>query len=226
MRELFRASLLLAAALLIPIIPFLLLGEGFETQVHQWFSQQFSHAARFWLTVGLLSTDIFLPIPSSAVSTYSGGVLGWPAASCASWLGMTIGALGGYLLAYWLGHRLVDRFAGKVESREMARLAEQFGPWMLMITRPLPLLAEASVLVLGATRLSFRQFLVPLLLSNLVISLIYSVLGAWSQTQHALTSAVIASITIPVALMLLFRRSFAKLMASSDSTAVDGPASP
>ena len=61
----------------------------------------------------LLAGDILLPVPSSAVTTWGGGVLGVGWATLASSLGMTLGAAVGFALARTLGRRFVTgRSAG------------------------------------------------------------------------------------------------------------------
>ena len=91
------AAIVLALGL--AIAPFAVLGAAFEEQVLDWFQQPWSAAARFWAVVLILASDLFLPIPSSAVCTYAGAQLGFVAATASGWLGMTIGAMLGYSLA-------------------------------------------------------------------------------------------------------------------------------
>lgn len=101
--RLVRRLLIVSAALLVPVLPLIVLGLSFEERIESLLSVEMTLARRFWLIVGLLSVDIVLPIPSSAVSTYGGGRIGlWPAFA-ASFLGMTLGSLVGYALARWLG---------------------------------------------------------------------------------------------------------------------------
>jgi hypothetical protein len=69
---------------------------------------------------------------------------------------------------------------------------------LLVLFRPLPVLAEASVLLFGATRLSWVRFLVPVSLANLGIAAAYSLLGNFGRTQHALLYVLAASIAIPL----------------------------
>jgi hypothetical protein len=62
-----------------------------------------------------------------------------------------------------------------------------------------PVLAEASVLFFGTTDLSWRRFLVPVALGNLVIALGYAALGHWV----ALPIAIPLALAIPAALFLV-----------------------
>ena len=208
MRSFTRAAVLLVLILAIPIVPFLLLGELFEQQVEE-FLKESSRASvwfHFLLIVGVLAIDLFLPIPSSAVSTYGGGVLGTGLATLASWTGMTVGAVLGFWLARTLGKPFTTRFVGAQDLERMKGFAHRFGPLALVLTRALPILAEACVLLMGTTQLSWRRFLVPVVICNLLVSLSYAACGEYFQGQDALPVAVVASGTIPLLLALSIRR--------------------
>ncbi|MBI3838694.1 MAG: hypothetical protein HY288_12270 [Planctomycetia bacterium] len=81
-----------------------------------------------------------------------------------------------------------------------------YGSWILIITRALPVLAEAAVLLMGATQLAWRQFLPAVMLSNLGIAAVYSVLGQLAQAQGELPLALGASIALPLAAATIARR--------------------
>ena len=70
-QSLLKLLVFVVIALLIPALPFLLLGDSFEQQVKDLFGEdaEWSPAGCFTVIVIVLSTDILLPIPSSAVST-------------------------------------------------------------------------------------------------------------------------------------------------------------
>ncbi len=80
----------------------------------------------------------------------------------------------------------------------MDSLSRHWGPWILVATRALPVLAEAAVLFLGATRMSWRRFLPPVVLSNLGIAAVYAVLGHFAHSQGELPLALAASIALPL----------------------------
>lgn len=206
MRSILRATLLIALAICVPVIPLLILGLSFEERVGSWFQQELSPATRFAMIVAALATDLVLPIPSSVVSTYGGGVLGILPATLASWLGMTIGAVLGFGLARSFGEPLARRFANPEDLQRMTGLSRRFGPLALVLTRALPILAEACVLLMGASRLSWSRFLLPVVLSNLAISLTYAVFGRYFSDIDALPAAIVASAIVPLAAALFIRR--------------------
>lgn len=206
MPEFKRILMIVSLCLLAGAIPFLLLGESFEQQIRARFEQPWSPPARFVLIFGLLAVDIALPIPSSAVSTYGGSILGWGWATLASWLGMMCGSLIGYSLARLIGHRFVDRVTDQQDQRSLGRFTEKFTTWTVVLTRPLPVLAEATMLMLGALKIPLRQILFPLLASNLVIAAAYSAVGAWSIQHDATLAVLIASVIVPLAFTWIVRQ--------------------
>jgi membrane protein DedA with SNARE-associated domain len=198
MGKLLRVSLLIAFVLAVPIIPFVLWGERLERWVTDWLTPPPAGHTVFWLTTLALSTDVFLPVPSSLISTLAGSMLNIPLATLASWSGMTAGAILGFGLARAFGRPLAVRLASEAELDRLDRLSERFGPRALVLVRALPVLAEASVLLFGATRLSWRRFLPPVALANLGIAAAYSVLGYYGRTQNMLPYVLAASIALPL----------------------------
>ena len=193
-RELIKPIVLIAVVLAIPIVPFLGFGESLEGRIEGWLDATLPPAAIAGVVVGVLATDVFLPVPSSVVSTFAGEALGFWAATAVSWLGLTIGAVLGFGLARLFGRPLARWLSGDEELGRMDELSGRFGPLILVLTRPVPVLAEASVLFLGATRLPWARFLPPVILSNLGIAAAYSALG----DLVSLWVAVPASIALPL----------------------------
>jgi uncharacterized membrane protein YdjX (TVP38/TMEM64 family) len=198
MRELWRPLIIVCLALLVPVVPFLSFGGWLEQQVEAWLDPPPPPLAVAAGTVAILSTDILLPVPSSVVSTVAGAQLGIAAATAASWLGMTLGACLGFWLARILGRPLAERFSSLDDLERMDLLSTRYGPWILVGTRALPVLAEAAVLFLGATRLAWRQFLPAVMLSNLGIAAVYAVLGHYARSRGELPLALAASIALPL----------------------------
>lgn len=202
--------MIIAAILLVPIIPFLLLGEGFETQIEEWFKQDHSSTFQFGLIVLLLSVDIFLPIPSSAISTYAGGVLGTLPAALASWIGMSLGAISGFAVARWGGAPIAKKFSKPDDLERLKSLTQEHGVTTLLLTRPLPILAEAAVLLVGTTRLSWSKFLPPVLVANLMISIVYAAFGEFFAGRNALMAAIVISLFLPLIFALIVRAKLKK----------------
>ena len=198
MRELFRTLPLMAAVLLIPVLPFLALGGRFEDWLRGVAEDPPSVPATALLVIGLLATDILLPIPSSVISTLAGWQLGWWRGTLATWIGMNLGAMIGFALARKWGRPLALWLARGEDLQRMRMLSDRYGPAVLVLTRGMPVFAEATVLMAGMHQLSWRRFLPAMLLSNLGIAIAYSVLGEYAQRHQWLPLALGVSVALPV----------------------------
>ncbi len=201
-----KLFLAFSLAILIPLIPFLLLGETFENRLEALLHTDMSFWTRFVLVSGMLAIDIFLPVPSSAVNTYAGATMGIPWATLASFIGMTVGGLIGFALARFFGEPLLRSLTSQNERDWINRTNQSYGVWSIIITRGLPLLAEPCVFLLGASQMSWRRFLPPFLLANLAISFIYATFGSVFGTGEYLLIALIMSMVLPLLVTYLLRR--------------------
>lgn len=197
---------LTAIVLVIAILPVALLGFDFENRLALFVEETVDRSTFAVATIALLAADVFLPVPSSLVSTLAGSRLGIVAATVVSWLGMTLGALLAFALARFVGRSMVVRFAQADDTARLQQLAERRGGYLLVLTRPLPVLAEAAVLLLGTVNLSWQRFLVAVALSNLGLALAYSTLGYFAYRGGVLTIALAASVALPLLATLLARR--------------------
>ena len=80
----------------------------------------------------------------------------------------------------------------------METLAEDRGPAVLALMRPLPVLAEASVLLFGAVGVPWRKFLPVVTLANLGLAAAYAGLGHYAGQEGNLAVALAASIALPL----------------------------
>src|SRR5215203_2087747 len=91
-----RWALLWVLLVALVLLPFLL----FEEQFNQFAAYVTRSGTSKWIVAGavfaLLALDVFLPVPSSIVSTASGVLLGFTVGSAVVWAGMMAGALLGY----------------------------------------------------------------------------------------------------------------------------------
>lgn len=188
--RLFHWILLIAAALAVPILPFFVFGESAESQMAHWLDLSESPGTTAALVIGLLAGDIFLPVPSSLVSTFAGKALGFWLGAAASWCGMTIGASSAYWLVRCLGRPLARRLSSEEELARMDALADRHGILILILARPIPVFAEASILVMGMMRIGWWRFFAAVGLSNFGIAAAYAALGDRVQLPIAMTAAL------------------------------------
>jgi uncharacterized membrane protein YdjX (TVP38/TMEM64 family) len=206
MPKLARLLLLLALALAVPIVPFLLYGVESESYVRSWFEPGLPPSTVVLAVVLALASDVLLPIPSSVVSTFAGAQLGIFTATVASWFGMTAGAMLGYGLARWLGRPVAERLSSASDLDQLEGVAHRFSTSVLVVARPVPVFAEASVVLAGILHLPLRQFLPAVASSNLAISIVYASFGHLAGQQAWLPLALACSVAVPLLLMLAARR--------------------
>lgn len=205
MRELLRPMLPMIVVLAVPIVPFLLFGQQIDAALKAWQEHPPAASIVALAVIGLLATDIFLPIPSSLVSTLAGWQLGAVGGALTSWAGMSLGAVIGFALARWWGQPLVAWLTRADDLERTHRLAQRFGPTLLVLGRGVPVLAEATVLLVGMHGLSWRAFLPPVLLANLGLAIAYAAFGKLAAEYQWLPLALAVSIALPVLMVAAFR---------------------
>jgi uncharacterized membrane protein YdjX (TVP38/TMEM64 family) len=200
----YRWVLLSTGVLAIILVPFFLFGEQIETWTES-FLESASHQSNWVALVlgSLLATDILVPVPSSLTSTAAGFFLGLAGGTATSLAGMTVSCVVGYWLGARFGRPVANRLVGEQELARLEKLRQRFGDWVIVVTRAVPVLAEASALFAGISGMPMRQFLLLSTLSNLGISAVYAAVGTFSATVNSFLFAFGGSILVPLVAMIL-----------------------
>ena len=127
--------------------------------------------------VGLLVADVALPVPSSLVMVAHGAIFGVVIGTVLSAVGSTGAALVGFALG-WRGEPLLSRFMPPEERARADRLLAQWGTLAIIVTRPVPLLAETTAIMAGASPLGWRSVALAALAGSLPGALLYAMTGA------------------------------------------------
>ena len=196
------ATVLLAAIL----IPFFL----YETEINTWTEGILASDQSRW-TIGallgfLLSSDVLLPVPSSLISTGCGYVLGAVGGTIVSWAGMTVGAVIGYAVGARPAKAIVGSAVGGTGLEQAREAHIRYGDWSVIVSRAVPVLAEASVVLAGVAGMPFRRFLTLAATANLAISAVYATVGAFSVATDSFLIAFLAAVVLPGILMFVTRR--------------------
>jgi len=144
-------------------------------------------------------------VPSSMVATLGGAQLGIVTGTACAWLGMTAGALLGWWLGRTAGAASLSRLPAE-EREQVARQERRYGPLAIVLTRPLPLLAEAAAIMAGAAGMRCRDFLAAAGGGNFAIALVWSIAGALGRQADSLQWVVVAALAVPVAITWLMMR--------------------
>ncbi|NOX68279.1 MAG: VTT domain-containing protein [Gammaproteobacteria bacterium] len=190
-----RQSLVIIAALLIPILPFVIIG---ELPGEKWLSAADDDALLFGLTgSGLLLADILLPVPSSIVGTLLGARLGFLAGFLSVWIGLMGGNVLGYSLARLAMTRLRAWFPVFPTRTTLA---------LVFLSRPVPVIAEAMSLTAGATRMAVLPYLAACAAGNALYALVLAANGATFIPQAWVGPGLVVPMLLPVAAWLIWRK--------------------
>jgi uncharacterized membrane protein YdjX (TVP38/TMEM64 family) len=129
------------------------------------------------LGVGLLVADVLLPVPSSLVMVAHGALFGVLGGTLLSLLGST----GAAMFGFWIGRRggrLLERLVTTEERERADRLLERWGMLAIILTRPIPLLAETVAIMAGASRMGWGRTALAALAGSLPPALLYALTGA------------------------------------------------
>ena len=129
--------------------------------------------------VGLLVADVALPVPSSLIMVAHGALYGVAIGTLLSRVGSTGAALVGFAVGR-RGDLLMARLV-PVEDRVRAeRLLTRWGMLAIIVTRPVPLLAETTTIVVGSSHLGWGRVALAALAGSLPGALLYALVGAIS----------------------------------------------
>jgi uncharacterized membrane protein YdjX (TVP38/TMEM64 family) len=182
-----RQLAVIIAALLIPIVPFVIIG---ELPGEQWLSATDDDALTFALTGGgLLAADILLPVPSSIVATLLAARLG-------------------FLLARFAFKRLQSWLPPFPESTTLA---------LVFLSRPVPVVAEATALAAGATGIPVLHFLLVCAGGNFVYAIILAGNGAAFVPGALAGPGLAVPMLLPVVAWFAWRRFASRRHADGDA---------
>ena len=193
--KIYRQSIVIVAALLVPILPFVIIG---ELPGEQWLSSADENALTFGLVgSGLLALDIGLPIPSSIVGTLLGARLGFWVGLISTWLGLMAGNLLGYALARFASMRLR---AWLPEFPETTTLV------LIFLSRPVPIFAEALSLAAGAASMPLMPYVVACAAGNAMYAIVLAGNGAAFIPGALAGPGLILPMLLPVLAWLVWRQ--------------------
>lgn len=186
MKPWLRWTILMAVLLALILVPFALWEDAINAYSNRLLSPMAGRMTVAGVVVFLLAADVVLPVPSSFVSAGAVSLLGAYEGGMSIVLGMTLGAWLGYLIGRFGGEPLARRVAGEEQLTKAGRLMERYGAWVILVCRGVPVLAEASTVLAGATRVSVLRFALVTLLGNAGLACAYALIdvlhlsGAWS----------------------------------------------
>lgn len=151
-----------------------------------------------WLAaMGLLASDLLLPIPGSTIMTALGIIYG-PV------LGGTIGAIGhfvagisGYLATRMMGRKVAVFLAGERDLVRGERLFARLGGFAVALSRSLPVVAEAITCMAGLTRMPAGRFCAAMVCGTIPMTFAFAYIGH-ANADRPLLALGIACVAAPL----------------------------
>lgn len=193
--------LLLCAAILVPFA----LWDGPLQEFSRGALQETSATLRSLVVVGLLTADILLPIPSSVVMVGAAIALPTTLAFASCFAGLMLGCALGYGMGRWLGEPLLARMAGTERRAALSAWFARHGVAVIAVCRPIPMLAELSIVMAGSARAPLFPFLVTCVAANAAVAGIYVALGSQVSDIWTFLAAFAASCLVPALGWLMLR---------------------
>lgn len=171
--------------------------------------------------VGLLVADVVLPVPSSLVMVAHGALFGVLMGALLS----LIGSVGMAAVAFAIGRRgggLLDRVVSAAERHRANDLLDRWGPLALVLSRPVPMLAETVAILAGASRLGWPRAMLAATAGAGPPALVYAVTGSVA-TSFASTAVVFALVLAAAGGMWLVGRRAPRAATATSDGAGTGP---
>jgi uncharacterized membrane protein YdjX (TVP38/TMEM64 family) len=188
------------------LVPFFVFEDQMNDVVQQTLRSDRSIVLIPLAVVLFLLADIVLPIPSSFVLATTGYLLGFGWGSVVCFIGMTSAALGGYALGRYAGGPLAQRIVGEAQLGQFSALSLRWGDALLVACRAMPVLAEATTILAGTSRMPLPRFMLIVSIGNTIVSVLYAWIGAASASQSSFVLVSLAAIIVPLVVVLVLRR--------------------
>ena len=147
-----------------------------------------------WLVgIGLLLSDLFLPIPGTIVMSALGFVYGPWVGGVLAVTGSMLSGIMAYGLCRKLGRPAAEWIAGKEDlARGETLFAGRAGGWMVALSRWLPIMPEVIACIAGMVGMPFRRYLVALGCGSLPLGFTFAAIGQWAQ-EHPAVALVLSA---------------------------------
>ena len=182
MRSYVRAFVLLSALCLLLFALASWLGFEAWLGVEPWQERPADWLERFgpWaiaVSLALLWLDVLLPVPSSFVMIANGAYFGFELGALISLLG----GVGATLIAWRLGKSSQNLLKLTADAQEQARAEKyltKWGSFAIILTRPIPILAETVAILSGSLPISPNLVGLYALIGHVFPCAIYAKIGA------------------------------------------------
>lgn len=157
--------------------------------------------------IALLMADVIAPVPSSVIMFANGALFGPILGALLS----MIGGLGAAWLGHWIGgkgERAARRWMGEDALITANRFFQKYGMIAVILSRPIPIFAEAVSITAGLSGMSRRRLLWGSVLGLLPAAILFALVGTYAVEWDAGTYALLAVVAVAGGVWFLGRHLF------------------
>lgn len=137
-----------------------------------------------WQTL-LSFADLFIAMPTLTVAILAGYFLGHTYGALAALTGIILAGVCGYVISRYYGGVILGFLLKDVSQRNDAiETFQKHGFVMILLSRAMPILPEATACLSGMTRMPFNKFLFAWLISSVPYILIATYAGSISSIEN------------------------------------------
>ncbi len=202
------------------LVPFFLWAESLK------FSQE---GALAWLNpfgagawaagIGLLISDLILPVPGTAVMAGLGFIYGAALGGAISVLGSFLAGAVAFQLCRFAGRPAAVWLVGEKDLQRGEQMFTKIGGWLVAVSRWLPLFPEVIACMAGLVGMPKRLFYLALLCGSAPLGFVYATVGAAGSDRPTL--AILISAGLPPLLWLILGRWIKRRVAATSPTEKD-----
>jgi uncharacterized membrane protein YdjX (TVP38/TMEM64 family) len=151
------------------------------------------------LGVALLVADVAVPVPASLVMLAHGALFGLLPGAALSLLGGVGATAVGFAVGRG-GRGLVDRVTTPAQRRRADRLLARWGALAIVVTRPVPVLAETVAVLAGTSPLRWPAAVLAAVAGTAVPAVLYAAAGA--AAASAVDGLLVFGLVLALAVLL------------------------
>lgn len=203
-----RILLLITVIVAVLAVPFFIWGEQVEAAWEGANIVEYLRAQGPWAAVvgvGLVSADLFVPMPSGAIMAALGLIYGFFLGGLIATFASFMAGLVGYTLCRAIGPRAAAWIASPGEIARLSGFFERTGMWAIAVSRLLPWIPEIIACLAGLSGMSFARFATGNLIGSIAVGFINAYFGSRGEADPETLAFVIVLpyFLIPVFLLLL-----------------------
>jgi uncharacterized membrane protein YdjX (TVP38/TMEM64 family) len=185
---------------------FVLWGDQFEAALNQdAFIKEYGQSSDAWLiALGLMISDLFLPIPASGIMAAIGNIYGIGIGLLINFFAFFGAGMLAYIIARAFSSKGAQWLCSAEELETYKAFFDKWGGHSIIISRLFPILPEVTSLLAGFSKMNFKSYTTSLFLGTLPVCAFYTWLG--HSTKEEPFWGIIAAVSLPLILWFIFNR--------------------